>query len=78
MSAVAVVVGTTVVMGRPTIEASVGARSRRVLELVPPQTVDDEQDDLVERPNTSSGIQPRPTSACCRSAGTMLETQAPV
>ena len=47
MSAVAVVVGTTEVIGPPAAEPRVGTRRFETLELGPSDPVEDEQDDLI-------------------------------
>ena len=74
--AVAVVEGTTVRIGEPGIEDSAGVSARRWAQLVPPEAVEHEQDDLVghrpHRAGARSGVAPASSSA-----GTTLATHAP-
>ena len=75
VSAVAVVDGATVVMGPPLhATASVGARARRGLELLPAEAVEHEQHDLVGRRPTTVGHpgRQRPSGRRPSSAGTMV------
>ena len=56
VSAVAVVVGATVVIGPPAIAASVGSSVAVLLQLLPPEAVEHEQHDLVGAGARRAGI----------------------
>ena len=72
VSAVAVVVGTTVRIGPPAMAASVGGEVAARLELVPAQPVEHEQHDLVGVDRRGRRHPGRAVGARSSSAGTTL------